>query len=787
MIGEVVSHYRILEKISDGGMGIVYKAEDIQLDRIVALKFIPHSLTGNLSEKKIFVNEAKALAILNHPNVATIYSTEEYKGKYFIVMEFVEGKDLRKILTEDEIPNLTIEKIVNIIVQIVKGLQAAHNKQIVHRDIKPENIIINPEEQVKILDFGLAKMKGRELLTITGTTFGTVAYMSPEQSRGEYVDHRTDIWSVGVILYEMITRNRPFRGDYEQAIIYSILNETPEPINSKYYNIPKKLEKIVFKALAKKPDDRYSNCDEFLNELKSCPMPDSLKAERPEVSSLKHNKNFNWYFKSIIKQLKISWRIIVAVVILLAIGIFIFYPKLSNNNLPGKKIAVLPFLNMSNNSNDEYLSDGIMEDILTQLAKISDLKVISRTTMMRYKNTNKTIGEISKDLNSDVLLEGSVRRDSNQVRITVQLIDSKTDEHIWAETYDEKPDQMISIQSEIALKIANTLKAELSKDEKSRIENSKFNNPVIYNLLLKGRYFINKLDSTSVVKAIELYNEALAIEPNNANILTHLANAYQVQTEMGYIGLAAGYSKSRQLVEKALSIDKDLANAHTVLGMIKVAYDWDWSGAGEEFQKAIKIEPGNITTLNQMGQLARTLGQFDEAINLMQRTVDLDPLIIINYLYLGQSQMYANQLNEAISTFKKGLELSPEFPYLHYMLASTYLLKGEPEKSLTEIEKEPIEAYRLYTLPMIYNDLKNKSQFELILNECIEKYQDIGSYNIAQIFAYNGNNDLAFSWLEKAYERRDGSLPYLKGDPFLKKIEKDPRYNKFLNKMNLPI
>ncbi len=778
----------------------MYKAEDLLLDRMVAIKFIPAYLTDNPVQKDRFINEAKALAALNHPNVATIYGIEESESESFIVMEYVDGCDLRKILTDhgSESGNyfMPIEKILQISLQVVEGMQAAHQKQIIHRDIKPENIMIGFQDRVKILDFGIAKITGKQSLTKIGTAVGTAAYMSPEQASGQQLDHRSDIWSFGVVLYEMITGRRPFDGDYEQSIVYSILHGQPDSIELYRQDVPENLRDIVYKSLSKNPDHRYQHCEELVAELRSSINHKGAAEETVSRKSglgggssvftvKKLNKKIKRYLNTLKNRSEISRGIIPVVLILFAVSFYIYYSNIQSNKPHGKKIAVLPFMNMSKDPNDEYFSDGIMEDILTELVKISDLKVISRTTMMRYKNTNKTLSEISEELNSDVVLEGSVRRDSNNLRITVQLIDSKTDEHIWADTYDEKPERVFIIQSKIALKIASTLQAELSADEKTRIENSKVYNPEVYNLILKGRYFVNKLDSLSVVKAIELFSKALAIDPENASVLSFLANAYIVQTEMGYINLEDGYSKARNLVTKALDIDDDLAVPHTVLGMIKVAYDWDWRGAEKEFQKAIKIEPGNTSTLNQMGQLARTFGNIDEAIILMQRTIELEPVDIINYLYLAHFQMYANRLDDAVGTIKKGLELNPHFPYLHYILGCTYMLKKEPDKALIEINKEPVEAYRFYLLPMLYNDLGRYKEADSTLKDCIAKYKDIGSYNIAEIFAYNGRIDLAFVWLEKAYESRDGSLPYIKGDPFLKNIVNDPRYNSFLEKMNL--
>lgn len=802
MIGKSILHYTIIEELGYGGMGVIYKAKDTKLGRTVAIKFLPNRDAINPDERIRFKREAMAVATLNHPNIATIHGLEEVDDRMFIVMEFIEGRELRDILSNAEemrrVPVLPIEAILRLAIQIVKGLQAAHEEGIVHRDIKPENVMINTKDQVKITDFGLAKITGAELLTKTGTIVGTVAYMSPEQARGAPVDQRTDIWSVGVILYEMITGQRPFRGEYEHAVMYSILNENPEPLKLKYPAIPEKLEQIIGRTLAKNPSDRYQNCEQLLNDLQSCIHSTGpsdaldLQATAPEPETQGNafkrlQRSASRRLKFINRQWRLPWMISIGIILLAVAGTYIFLRKSHPDREHGKKIAVLPFININKDPADEYFSDGIMEDILTQLVKISELKVISRTTMMRYKNTNKTLREISNELDADVVLEGSVRRDADRLRISVQLINANTDEHLWAESYDRELDQVFVIQSEIAQKIASTLKAKLSPAEKELLDLPKTYNPDVYNLLLKGRYFVNRLDSVNIAKGIDLYTEAGAIDPRNARVWAYLANAYTVQADCGYVSIDEGYSKGREMVDKALLLDDKLAIAHTVSGIIKLVYDWDWEGAEIECQKAIEIEPGNTTTINLMGQLARTLGRLEEAIEYIQRAINLEPVIVINYVYLAHFLMYADRLDEAVGIVEKGMELNSQFPYLHYLLGCVYLLHGKPENALVEMEKESFEPYRMYGLPLIYHALGRQGEADAALQECITKYHDIGSYNIAKIYAYRGDSDRAFEWLEKAYALRDVSLPEIKGDPFLKNIERDPRYAAFMKKMKLPL
>jgi serine/threonine protein kinase len=802
MIGQEIHHYKIIEKISDGGIGVVYKAEDTKLDRIVAIKFLPHKITINSNERERFIIEAKAAATLNHSNVATIYGIEEFEDELFIVMEFIEGQDLRKILGNADNKQgayfLPIEKILHYTIQIVQGLQAAHEKLIVHRDIKPENIMITAKDQVKIMDFGLAKMPGSELLTKIGTTMGTVAYMSPEQTKGESVKQNTDIWSLGIIMYEMIAGYRPFRGHYEQAIMYSILNENPEPLQLHRPDIPQKLEKIVNRALAKSPADRYQNCEQLLNDLQSF----TQSVEQVYVSQIKtgvkepetfeddfkpSQRRVAGYMKRIVRQLRITWKIVIATLVLVAISIYFFLQTSQPDDTDSKKIAVLPFTNMNDDPADEYFSDGITEDILTQLVKIGGLKVISRTTMMRYKSSNKTLGEIAKELNTDVVLEGSVRYDSSQVRISVQLIDANKDEHLWAETYDKEFNKVFVIQSEIAQKIAEALHTTLSPKEKKQIEKVISSNSNAYNLFLQGRYFYARGTREDVSKAIDKFLEAISIDPNDARVWAALATAYMRQADKGSLNPDEGYAKARWAAENSLSLDNNCGWGHVVLGLILAFYDWDMIAAASEFRKALALEPGNVTIIGNMAHLARVLGRFDEAIALLKKAIDLEPITVTGYTNLGHCLMYTNRLEEAVVAYENAIELNPQYPAAHTFLGLVYLLQGKTDRAIYEIEQESDEGWRIYGLALAYYGVGLKKDADTTLTYLITNYQYESAFQIAEVYAFRNEIDLAFEWLEKAYTLRDVGLTVMKGDPFLKNIEEDPRYAVFMKKAKLPI
>jgi len=600
------------------------------------------------------------------------------------------------------------------------------------------------------------------------------------------------------VFYEMLTGSQPFKGDYEQAIIYSILNEPPEPLRLKRPDIPEKLEQIVSRTLAKKPADRYQNCEQFLKDLQLF----TQLAERVSTSDIQigrkepdtfanelepSQKRKDEYLKKSVRQLEVPWKSIMVTLVIIAIGIYFFLQTLQPDYTNNKKIAVLPFTNINDDPADEYFSDGIMEDILTQLVKVGSLKVVSRTTMMRYKNSNKTLREISQELNADVVLEGSVRYDSSQVRISVQLIDANTDEHLWAETYDKEFNKVFIIQSEIAQKIAAALKTTLSPAEKKQIEKVINSNSNAYNLFLQGRYFYALGNRENVSKAIDKFLEALSIDPNDARIWAALATAYMRQADKGSLTSEEGYNKARWAVNTALSLDNDLAWGHAVLGLILTFYDWDMIAADIEFQKALELEPGNVVIIGNMAHLARVLGRFDEAIALLERAVDLEPISVIGYTNLGHCFMYTNRLEKAVEAYASAIELNPQYPAAHTFLGLVYLLQGKIEMAIREIEEESDEGWRMYGLALAYYGGNLKKQADTTLTYLITNYQNESAFQIAEVYAYSNKVNLAFEWLEKAYTLRDVGLTVMKNDPFLKNIKEDPRYAILMKKMRLPL
>jgi len=790
MIGQTISHYRIIEKLGEGGMGVVYKAHDTTLDRTVALKFLPHYLTTDQAEKERFYHEARAAAALTHQNIAVVYEIGEYEGpasagapagkQIFIAMEYVEGKTLKEIVgvisakdradLRHESP-LPMKKILDIAIQICDGLAAAHEKGIVHRDIKSDNIIVTLKGQAKITDFGLAKLKGATKLTKAGSTLGTAAYMSPEQARGEDVDHRSDIFSLGAVLYEIITGQRPFKGEHEAAIMYSLMNEIPEPLARYKSNIPDELQRIVDKALAKNKGERYQHVDEMVSDLR--------RVEHT-ISGTVASK---------IKKSKAPWVIAAVAVVLVAIIIYLFYPKPGVASANSKTIAVLPFSNLSEDKGDEYFSDGITEDILTQLSKIADLSVISRTTMMQYKGTKKSLKEIGGELKAGVILEGSVRRSGDRVRISSQLIDAATDKHIWADNYDREMKDVFAIQSDVAKQIAAALKAKFSSSEKERIEKIQTESTEAYQLYLKGRFYWNKRTVPDLRKSIEYFNQAIEKDPSYALAYAGLASSHVIIPAFGFSAMES-YQKAQQAATRALEFDSTLAEAHTVLGHIK-ENRYDWTNAENEYRQAIELNPSYPTAHQWYSGLLSTLGRFDEAITEAMRATELDPLsLIINY-NLCMTHFYMRHYDQAMDQCNKGIELDPNFPWSYYARAVVAEVQGRFDEAIKDNQKVRMLAHNDPLTPgdlgRCYARIGRKDEALEALRK-LREYANQGysvSFAFANIYYGLGDRERTFEMMEKSIRDQEGWILDANSNPLYDSLRSDPRFIALMKKVGL--
>jgi serine/threonine-protein kinase len=772
IIGQTFSHYRILEKLGEGGMGLVYKAEDTRLRRPVALKILPRELTFNEEAKGRFLREAQAASTLDHPNVCTIYEADQTAdGISFIAMAWCDGEPLTQRLQRGP---MGLEEALDTAIQVGSGLMKAHGAGIVHRDLKPANVMLTREGQAKIVDFGLAKLRGGTRVTRANTTLGTIEYMSPEQARGEEVDQRTDIWSLGCLLYEMFTGRTPFKGEYEQAVIYSILNTPPQPITALRSGIPLELERIVMKALEKDREDRYHNAGDLIVDLRR--VQRSIGGEtRPPPPRGK------------VSDLRIRAYTAALAFIVIAVGVAIIIdPFPSDVSKDRKSVAVLPFANLTGDAEEDYFSDGITDDILTQLCKIGDLRVISRTTMQQYRNTDKSVREIGAELNAGAVLEGSVRRAGDRVRIVAQLIDAGSDDHLWAETYDRNIEDILEVQTEIARRIADALQATLSEAESQRLRSPPSVNPEAYNLVLEGGYYLVRGTRKDVDEAISKFRQALAIDPGSARAWASLATAYARQADLGALSTEEGYARAREAAVKALELDSQLAQGHTIMGWIKRSYDWDWTGAETECRKALELAPGDVSVIRNMANLQKSLGRFDEAILLMERASELDPKKAPIHTSLGLLSMYAGRLGAASAAYRKAIELNPEYPAAHTFLGLVLLLQGKTDEAISSIQSETDEGWKLYGLAQAFHGAGRAAEADSALKLLIIRYGKESTYQVAQAYAFRGEVDSAFVWLERAYAARDAGLSEFKGDPFMRNLEPDRRYSTLMKKLKLP-
>ena len=597
-------------------MGVVYKAQDTKLDRIVALKFLPKHLLCDQEAKTRFVHEAKAASALTHPNIATIHEIDEAEGECFICMEYIEGKSLKELIKEREIEGWDMGKVIDVGIQITEGLSKAHQKGIVHRDIKSDNIILTDEGLVKIMDFGLAKLKGVSQLTKPGTTLGTVQYMSPEQAQGQEADHRSDIFSFGVVLYEMITGQLPFKGEHEAAIIYSIINETPEPLARYKANVPEGLQRIADKALKKDQSTRYQSAADMAADLKGL-----LRQTTTAASETPQKKR--------IRPRSIAY---IGIAVLIVVAGYAIWSRFLAPSGPEpasterKSIAVLPFKNMAPDPENEWFSDGITEDIITHLSKIGDLKVISRTSTMLYKDSKKSLREIGKELDVATILEGSVRRADNRVRIVSQLVDARTDEHIWAETYDRDLSDIFAIQSDVAFQIARALKATLSPEEKERIEQTPTDNLEAYDYFLQGReYAFRSSEKSDQEIAIELYEKAVSADPNFAEAYASIAYQHCRMYWWGYDRSPERLGKAKEAIDKALSLKPDEPLVRAANGYYYYFGFRDYARALDEFSFAQRKEPGNAMYNVSIAYIQRRQGKFQDALQNLKIAFQYDP------------------------------------------------------------------------------------------------------------------------------------------------------------------
>jgi eukaryotic-like serine/threonine-protein kinase len=740
MVGSTVSHYSILEKLGAGGMGVVYKAEDLRLRRTVAIKVLPSSLIGEPQAKERFIIEAQAASALQHMNICTVHDIEETPdGTLFIVMDFYEGETLKEKIRRGP---LKPEEAVDIALQIAQGLSSAHEHGIVHRDIKPANVIITADGVARIVDFGLAKFAGRSGLTRTGATLGTVGYASPEQIQGTDVDARTDLFSLGIVLFEMITGHLPFRGDHEAAMIYSILNEEPEQLPASGIDAPPRLATVLGRALQKDRDQRYQTARAMMQDLKA-PGPDALERSSP---------------------LRRAQR----------------------------SIAVLPFGNLSADAEQEYFCDGLTEEIITALSHVEGLRVVARRSAFTFKGRQEDVREIGRKLNVESVLEGNVRKSANRLRITLQLINVADGYNLWSSKFDKTMEDIFAIQDEISLAIVDTLKVTLLKGEKAKLIKRSTDDPEAYNLYLKGRYFFNLRKEEGLRKSVECYLEAIRRDPEFVLAYTGLGESYLFLGDWRVLPLHAAYNEARKAARTALHIDDSLAEAHLLSGEIKMFCDWDWAAAREELTRALTINPACAEAHHMYAHFLELHGRFDEAFSQMHRAIDLEPVSPSLHACVVQVLFYARRYDESISRCNAAMEMAPHYFGLYGWRGIAYAQKGMIDRGIQDLkhglERLPSDPRLEALLGYVYAVAEKETE----VKECIEQLRAWGAkkyidpYYVSWIYAAAGKHDIACHWLQKAYDEHSEWLPWLEVDPLLDSLRDYATFRDLLKRVRQP-
>jgi serine/threonine protein kinase/Tfp pilus assembly protein PilF len=794
LVGKVIGHYRIESLIGVGGMGEVYLARDERLGRKAALKLLPNSLTTDETQLSRFKNEARSASALNHPNILTVYEIGAEGNRQFIATEFIEGITLRASL---ECGRMSLHAALEIAVQVASALAAAHDAGVVHRDIKPENIMLRPDGYAKVLDFGIAKLTEQTpasddhtvettalLQTQPGLVLGTAHYMSPEQARGQKVNARSDIWSLGVMLYEMVGGTPPFRGETPSDCIASILTTEPPPLSGVLPHVPVELESILQKALRKNSDERYQTSKEMLADLHN------LKGKLEAKSSFSQTKAHSASIVSKIKRHKRGALLTLAAALLAAVAAAYSFFFIARAPLPNEKsIAVLPFENLSEEQSNAYFADGIQDEILTRLSKIADLKVISRTSTQRYKHTSQSPSQIAHQLGVANVLEGSVQKTNDQVRVNVQLITAANDTHLWAETYDRKLTDIFAVESDIATTIAKTLQARLTGAEKTAIAKHPTANREVYELYLKGRFFWNKRTAPDLRKAIEYFNQALDKDPDYAPAYAGLTDAYLILSQYGAASPADSLPQAIAAAKKAIELDDTLAEAHTSLACSLAYYDFDFEQSVKEFERAIQLNPNYATAHQWLSNgVLSALGQFERAIAEGKRAVELDPLSLVINTDLGQDFFYARRYDEAIAQLHKTIEMDPRFYFAHWVLGTALQLKGQLSEAVAEYSKAVElndDPSVLALLGQAYARAGQRDEAQKILLRLSEeaKSRYVQPYNFVLMYLALGDKERAIDEMERAYRERDANVAQIRTDPMLDDLRGNSRFEKLVSQI----
>jgi serine/threonine-protein kinase len=834
--GAKLGRYEIRSKIGAGGMGEVFLAQDTKLDRKVALKILPVEVAADRNRMSRFVQEARAASALNHPNIITIYEIEQIDSVNFIATEFIDGETLRQHMQGTR---LKLSEVLNVAIHTADALAAAHEAGIIHRDIKPENIMLRQRDAyVKVLDFGLAKLTERlppdsvdteaptSFKTDPGTVVGTAIYMSPEQARGIPVDARTDIFSLGVLIYEMVAGRLPFEGSNTNEILAAILGEKEPPPLARYArDVPAELERIVEKALRKDREERYQTAKDLLLDLKRLKQKLEVEAEiertappelrgatgeaRPSgdqeavstaqasaaqtatVESARTTSSAEYIIREIRRHKRGVAAILAAITLLSVAGLaYYFYFARSGSRTAIDSIAVLPFANTSNDPNTEYLSDGISEALINSLTELRQLKVIARSTAFRYKGREVDPQAVGRELNVRAVLMGRVRQMGDTLNIQVDLVDAATGAQLWGEEYERKISDVLSIKQALAREVTEKLRLRLSGDEQRQLTKSDTTNAEAYQFYLKGRYFWNKRTADGIRKAIEQFQQVIERDPNYALGYVGLADCYVLLEQYAGVPTSETLPKARAAADRALQIDDSLAEAHASSALI-YQNQWRWAEAEEEFKDAIRLNPNYPTSHHWFSIYFQIKRQFDDYLREIKRAQELDPLSPIISENVAEAYFLKNDLHAAIEQCQRIIELDPRFPLAHRTLGFVYLKQRRYEEATAEFQKavelSGRESQYLSNLGYHYAKTGRRAEALRILKELEEKYakrESIGMY-LGGVYAGLDDKDQVFAWLERDFQQRNGTLAYMTWWFSFEDLRSDPRYADLVRRMGL--
>jgi serine/threonine protein kinase/Tfp pilus assembly protein PilF len=788
MIGQILGHYRILERIGAGGMGVVFRARDERLERDVAIKVLPAGAVADEAARSRLLGEARIASALNHPHICTIHEVGEADGGLYIVMELVEGQPLGTLIVGDGLP---VEAIVRYGTQIADALAHAHARNVIHRDLKGANVVVTAEGHAKVLDFGLAKrLRDKELDDLTlsrdkiseaGSTAGTLPYMAPEVLRGEEADPRTDLWALGIVLYQLASGDHPFRRRTGFEVTSAILREPPAPLPPR---VPPGLRDVILRCLAKEPEQRYQSASEVRAALEAIrSQTTALAAEPPLARERIHTRH---------RLLGLVGAVTVIVIAVFGLNLGGLRHRIFGPVRPShiRSLAVLPLANLSGDPEQGYFADGMTDALILELSKIRALKVISRTSAMHYRETTKPLPEIARELGVDAVMEGSVLRENDEVQISVELVDGKSDKHLWTEKYQRKLSGILKLQADVARAIAQEIQIDLTQQEQATLTAARPVNPAAHEAYLKGRYFWDKQSVASVRTAIGYFQRALELDPNYAPAYAGLADSYVLLSWVGAdpMPASAAYLKAKEVALRALVIDNSLAAAHASLGIVRWRYDWDWEGAEKEFKQALELNPSDATAHHWYGLFLTTMGRHQEAVPHFKQAMALDPLSLLISVNAGWAAYFARDYQRTIEQERATLEFWPDFGPAHYSLGLAYEQVGTFDQAIAEFEKTVALSgrapYLLAALGHAFARSGKTGQAMRMLNE-LNQRKNFPPSLAAIIWAGLDKKSQALDWLEKAHADRDPYLVFLKVNPIWDPLRAEPRFVQLLDEVGL--